>query len=178
MALKVFITELADPSNEENARYVELYSPSGGSLDGLRLERSRVVSKYSTSVSMSLDGETLGIGAFLILCANRTAFDHVFHPVSCHVDAGAGGPADVSGDDALKITDGAGNVFDVFGVVGTSGGGTAYDFRNGRAERVAGVFTGLEAFVLSEWTMDNDSGAGAGAVAAPAGFDPKAWVGA
>jgi hypothetical protein len=51
-------------------------------------------------------------------------------------------------------------------------------FEGGRAERVATVTSGSPTWDATEWNIDNDGGAGDGAVDAPGGYDPDAWIGA
>jgi hypothetical protein len=64
-------------------------------------------------------------------------------------------------------------IVDVYGVPGVDGTGQHHEFEDGRAARVAGA-TASGTWVKEEWTIDNDSGAGNGALDAPNGYDPKA----
>jgi hypothetical protein len=66
-------------------------------------------------------------------------------------------------------------IVDVYGVPGVDGTGQHHEFEDGRAARVAGA-TASDIWVKEEWTIDNDSGAGNGALDAPNGYDPKAGV--
>jgi hypothetical protein len=62
---------------------------------------------------------------------------------------------------------------DVYGVPGVDGTDQHHEFEDGRAARVAGA-TASDTWVKEEWSIDNDSGAGNGALDAPNGYDPKA----
>ena len=73
----IFISELADPNNNNDARFVELHSPSGANLTGYKLVRYSNANTAPSSVFgfVDLSGNTLAPHGFLLICASRTAFD-------------------------------------------------------------------------------------------------------
>jgi hypothetical protein len=173
----LFITELADPDNNASARYVEIFNNGETPVDlstGYSLQRWTNDS-VTPQDSVPLTG-TIAAGDFYVVCASQATFTSVYG-FAADQDIGTGGPADSNGDDqiALKFND---TVVDMFGVVGEDGSGTAHEFEDGRAERVASVTTGNTTWTALEWNIDNDSGGGDGAQNAPGGFDPAAWIGA
>jgi len=178
---QIFLTELADPENNDDARYVEIFSPTGYNLTSLRIVRwTNDNSDYTSSNDIDLSSQgSLGAGEFLIVCKSKSAFDTVFAPTTCDVEGGRYGAADSNGDDQIALMDADENIIDIFGVPGEDGSNTAHEFENGRAERKAGVTTGSSTWDESEWTVDNDSAdpGGEGPVDAPGGFDPRAWIG-
>ncbi len=174
----VFITEIADPNNDSGARYVELYNNGAEAVDfsaGWALQRwTNANTDPQTAVALT---GTIPAGGFYIISPNGSEFSTVYGK-DANQDIGTGGPADSNGDDNIALLDASGTIVDLFGVPGEDGSGTAHEFEDGRAERVATVTAGANPWVASEWNIDNDSGGGDGAQDAPAGFDPGAWIGA
>ena len=70
-----------------------------------------------------------------------------------------------------------GSIYDVYGVPGTKGTGQTHEFEDGRAERKGSVTAPSSTWDLNEWNIDNDAGAGDGALDAPSGYDPGSWIG-
>ena len=187
----VFITEIADPQNAPKARFVELHSPSGGLLTGLKLAHWE---GGNTSYSeLDLTGFGIPVGGFFVICSDKETFDRIYHPVTCDLDAGSGGPADSDGNDQLAIMDAAGAIIDVFGVPGEDGAGSAHYFGGGRAERKPGdLLAPRDSWgSFTDWDVDNDifegltyselidinQNQGDGPQSAPSDFDPKSWIG-
>ena len=91
---------------------------------------------------------------------------------------GTGGPADGNGDDDLALVNSNGDIVDLYGEAGgIDNSGTAWEFEDGRAERIATITVGNASGDAAEWNIDNDSGGGDGAQDAPGGFDPGSWIG-
>ena len=179
---QVIITELADPNNSAGSRYVELYVVGPNSVDFTDWELIRYTNANTTISSNRIDLTSLGTlnkGSFAIIAANGTTFQTTYG-TAADINAGTGGPADSNGDDKIAIVDASDTIIDIFGVPGESSNNAnnAQNFEDGRAERVASVTTPTSTWNASEWNTDNDQGFGAGAQDAPAGFDPKSWIGA
>ena len=178
-AAQPIITELADPNNTASARFVELYNPTGASIDLSLYELIRWTNGNPGPQSpVSLSG-SLAPGAFVLYVADASTFNSTFPGVTASVvQLGTGGPADSNGDDNIAIRLVAdSSIVDIFGVPGEDGTGTAHEFEDGRAERVASSTTPSATWSASDWDVDNDSGGGEGAIDAPAGFDPGEWIG-
>jgi hypothetical protein len=175
---QVFITEIADPNNAADARYVELYNAGDSDVD---LSTGWFLQRYTNDNAEPQDSilltGTIAAKGFYIICANNTTFNSTFG-FDADEDIGTGGPADSNGDDNIQLGDNNKNIVDIFGVPGEDGSGTAHEFEDGRAERVDTVTVGKATWNAVEWNIDNDGGAGDGAIDAPDGFDPGAWIGA
>ncbi|MEO1273474.1 MAG: lamin tail domain-containing protein, partial [Myxococcota bacterium] len=171
----LIITELADPDNEAGARYLELYNPTDAAIDlsnGWTLRRWTNANPEFTMPEVMLSG-TVPAGGFFVMCANEATFNATY-AVTCDLDIGTGGPADSNGDDNIALAR-DGMVFDIFGVPGEDGTDTPHEFEDGRAERACGNPNPATIWDAAGWVIDNDGGAGDGAVNAPDGFDPGAW---
>ncbi len=176
----IFITELADPNDNAAARYVEIYNGGTSAVDltgwTLRRYTNGNADPQTTGEDLSPIG-SLAPGAIAIIAANGTAFEAAFG-MAADISAGTGGPADSNGDDQIYITDASDTIVDFFGVAGEDGSGTDHEFEDGRAERKASVTQGTATWDVSEWNIDNDGGAGDGALNVDGGFDPGVWIGA
>jgi len=176
---QVFITELADPNDLANARYIELYNSGTATVD-LSTWRIDKYTNGSTSVSQSLTlTGSVAAGEFYIIATgpeDTVVFD-TWGITPDQWDAGSNNVAGSNGDDNLELYDGTGTLVDQFGVPGEDGTGTTHEFEDGRAERIASVTSGNAVWDVSEWDIDNDGGGGAGAQNTTDSFDPRAWVG-
>jgi len=175
----VFITELADPNNASGARYVELYN--NGDVDVDFSAGSWALQRWTNGnvdpqTAVALTG-IIPAGGFYVISNNATTFEATYGVApSQHI--GTGGPADSNGDDNIVLLDADGAFWDMFGVPGEDGTGTAHEFEDGRAERAGGIIAASATWVAEDWVIDNDSGGGDGYQDAPGGFDPFAWIGA
>ena len=176
----IFITELADPNDNAAARYVEIYNGGTSDVDltgwTLRRYTNGNAEPQTTGEDLTPIG-SLAPGAIAIIAANGTAFEAAFG-MAADISAGSGGPADSNGDDQIYITDASDTIVDFFGVPGEDGSGTDHEFEDGRAERKASVTQGTATWDVNEWNIDNDAGAGDGALDVDGGFDPGVWIGA
>ncbi|MBC8197175.1 MAG: lamin tail domain-containing protein [Candidatus Marinimicrobia bacterium] len=175
----VFFTELADPNNNPNARYIELYN--NGEID-VDLSTWRI-DKYTNesaivSQTLALTG-TISAGGFYLIATGPedTEIFDIFGVTPNQWDPGSNNVAGSNGDDNLELYNGE-TLVDQFGVSGEDGTGTGHEFEDGRAERAAGVTAGNATWDEAEWNIDNDSGGGDGPQDAPGGFDPFNWIGA
>ncbi len=180
---QVFITELADPNNNADVRYIELYNAGTTTVDftensGWRIDKYTNASS-TVSQTLNLTG-TIPAGGFYIIATGTDDGDFlsVYGVSADQFDGAANDVAGSNGDDNLELYDGNNTLIDQFGVPGEDGTGTAHEFEDGRAERIATVTQGNSIWDASEWDIDNDSGGGAGIQDAPADFDPRQWIGA
>ncbi len=155
---RLFISELADPDNNADARFVELFN-SGAEELSLNQWVLRRYTNDQTTVSSTLDLSGLRIApkSTLLIAADAIAFEaaYGFPP---DLEAGSNGPADSNGDDTIALVDPFGQVVDLFGVIGEDGSGTNHEFEDGRAQRKAFVEYGNPVYTFSEWEVYNDSG--------------------
>ncbi|MBL1212407.1 MAG: T9SS type A sorting domain-containing protein [Ignavibacteriae bacterium] len=180
---QVFITELADPNNNAGVRYIELYNAGASAVDFTEGSNWRIDKYTNASATVSQTLNLSGIipaGGFYIIATGTDDGDFfsVYGVNANQFDGADNDVAGSNGDDNLELYDGTGTLIDQFGVPGEDGSGTAHEFEDGRAERVATVTSGNSTWDTAEWNIDNDSGGGEGPQDAPADFDPGAWIGA
>jgi hypothetical protein len=182
---QVFITELADPSNESGARYVEIYNAGNASVDLTNWSLKRYTngnSDLSTNVVDLSSIGSLASGAFALIAANETTFQTTYG-VTADISAGTGGPADSNGDDQIVLFDATDAAIDIFGVPGEDGSGTCHEFEDGRAERKASATVAKTVWDEADWSVWADSTVSGctshtnSARSAPEDFDPGAWIG-
>ncbi|WP_150451105.1 DUF5689 domain-containing protein [Arenibacter lacus] len=155
---KVFISELADPNNNAEARFVELYNADSMplSLKGWRLLRY-TNANVEVSSAIDLSEFTIGAESTFVISPNANSFTSVYgFPPDLGV--GKNSPADSNGDDNFQLVDPFGTVIDSFGVVGVDGTGTNHEFEDGRAVRNPNVEEANPVYTFSEWTIYNDTG--------------------
>lgn len=173
---RLFISEIADPDNNADARFIELYNSDTMplSLKGWSLIR---YTNANTDISSSLDLSDYVIGAqsTLVISNNGAVFTTVygFEP---DLIVGAGSVADSNGDDNITLVDPFGTTIDVFGNIGEDGTGTNHEFEDGRALRKPEIEFGNANYTFSEWIIYNDTGASEtinSPQIAPEDFSPK-----
>lgn len=153
----VFFSELADPDNDADARFVELYNSAAEALDlkGWKLQR---YTNANTAVSSELDlSGVIPAGTAWVVSPDPDRFSQVYGRLP-DLASSANGPADSNGDDNLALLDPFGVVVDMFGLIGEDGSGTTHEFEDGRALRNPGITEGNPVFDPTEWTIYNDSG--------------------
>ncbi len=172
---QVFISEIADPVNKPEARFIELYNAAkeAVNLNGWRLLRY-------TNDNLEAGG-TVDLSAFVLqgestltISSNASEFEKTYGFMP-DLEVTANGPADSNGDDNLVLLDPFAKIVDVFGVVGEDGSGTNHEFEDGKASRNAEVLKANSSYTFNEWTIYNDTG-GSGTInmaqVAPADFSP------
>ncbi|RSC94783.1 DUF5689 domain-containing protein [Tenacibaculum singaporense] len=171
----IFFSELADPNNNANARFIELYNSGTDAIDltGWIIRRYTNDATSSTS-SIDLSGQTIAAGSTFVIAKNATEFSSVYGVTADMESTSAA--ADSNGDDQLELVDPSGTVIDIFGIIGEDGSGTNHEFEDGRANRKASVTQGNPTYTFSEWDIWNDTGAAGTTNApqdAPGAFTPK-----
>jgi len=155
---QILISELADPNNNADARFVELYNAGleDIALNGWSLQRYTNANTAPSS-SVDLTGFRLGPKETLVLAADALVFQEVygFPP---DLEVGSNSPADSNGDDNLELRDPFGAVIDRFGVVGEDGSGTDHEFEDGRANRISSIVRANPNYDTLEWELFNDTG--------------------
>lgn len=163
---KVFISEIADPDNNNKARFIELYNAGDNSLllNGWIMERYTNANVESGS-AIDLSGLEIKPGEAITLAADAVIFEAVYGTAPT-VEGGLNSAADSNGDDNLLLRDPFGEVIDIFGRIGEDGSNTDHEFEDGRALRLITVLGGNPNFNPLEWKIYNDTGS-AGTVNQP-----------
>ncbi|HMB64307.1 MAG TPA: DUF5689 domain-containing protein [Eudoraea sp.] len=158
---RIFISELADPDNNNGARFIELYNSGEEAmpLEGWSLRR---YTNGNTEIGSAIDlsGQIIAAGSAMVISPDPTEFETVFG-FAPDLGVGINSPADSNGDDTLQLTDPFGNTIDIFGKIGEDGSGTNHEFEDGRALRNSDITKGNPVYTIEEWTIYNDTG-GAG----------------
>ncbi len=185
---QVFITEIADPDNNAEARFIELYNAGPTAVDftegnGWQIDK---YTNASATVSLTLDlTGTIPAGGFYIIAYDNTAgtFNTVYGFAPDQLDAVLNGVTGSNGDDDLALVDGTDAIVDFFGVPAVDNTGTCAEYEDGRAERSPSVTMGNPTYDESEWNVWADSAASGctnftvQVQNAPGSFDPGSWIG-
>lgn len=156
----ILITEIADPDNLPQARFLELFNASETAIDLRGWELLRYTNANPEPGRMvSLEGLRLEAHGTLTFSAHPEVFESTYGFPPDKVVSG-NGPADSNGDDTVVLIDPFGNVKDTFGQPGTDGSGTSHEFEDGKAERQAWVRISSPFFDPLQWHIYNDSGGG------------------
>ena len=162
----LFISEIADPDNSTSARFIELYNAEDFEviLNGWTLLRYTNDSNEPSHV-FYLDDYRVGANSTFVIASNLEVFSEMYQRVPDAVGSSSSA-ANSNGDDTMLLVNPAGEVIDIFGVIGEDGTGTNHEFEDGRALRKSSVNNGSPTFDFSEWVVSNDSG-DAGTIKAP-----------
>ena len=194
----IIITEIADPNNNDNGKYIEIYNSSNKAVDLSTYYLIRWTNgntnPQSTKTTLSSEcGSSLPAKTICIISEQSESTFSGIYGIYSDGDAPNGGAAGSNGDDNIAIVTIASGVtydhtnsstytvIDMFGVAGEDGSGTAHEFEDGRAERISSVTTPQSTWNAAHWNVENDTG-GAGSnnnpQTAPGDYDPGYWIGA
>ncbi|WP_372746289.1 DUF5689 domain-containing protein [Lutibacter sp.] len=150
---KIMITEVADPINNVNARFVELYNAGDTeiNLSGWKLNKYINGATSVSSSPVELSGITIPVGGFVIIAASdyKTVFSDIPEVESTYISG--------NGDDVYELVDNTGARIDIFGVIGEDGNGTNWEYLDGRAVRNLDIVEPNTVFTISEWTVSSDA---------------------
>ncbi|MFP2995507.1 DUF5689 domain-containing protein [Spongiivirga sp. MCCC 1A20706] len=153
----IIFSELADPNNNDEARFIELYNASSEAinLSGWKVRR------YTNDSAIPTNEEVLEVilmpESTYVISPNALAFENVYG-FSPDLEAKNKLVADGNGDDNYDLIDVNGTIIDVFGVIGEDGTGTNHEFEDGRAFRNLNITKGNTTYTFSEWQIWNDTG--------------------
>jgi endonuclease I len=150
----LFISEVADPANNANARFVELYNASGAAIDFSTavwyLSRQANGSSWGT---VQLTG-TLAADGTYVVANNQTNYEAAYYGDTADLYAAI---ISGNGDDGYFLYSGgdhvSGTLVDAFGVVNQDGTGFAWEYTDSRAVRDSAVTSPTSIWTSSEWTI-------------------------
>lgn len=154
----IFISEIADPDNEPQARFLEIFNAGDNEVDlkGWSIVRFTNANTEPGGAA-DLSGNIIPSKSALVISAWPETFYQVygFNP---NIVIKSNGPADSNGDDNIVLLDPFGKITDVFGIPGEDGTGTSHEFEDGVAIRKNTIQKANPEFNALEWEIFNDSG--------------------
>ncbi|MCF8295324.1 MAG: fibronectin type III domain-containing protein [Bacteroidales bacterium] len=153
---QLFISEVADPGDAANARFIELYNASDFAINFSNSSWSLCKQTNGTSWScISLSGD-LESGKPYLIAYQAASFIENFHRtpdlISSTVVSG-------NGDDAYFLFYGGnyqtGELVDVFGEINLDGSNTSWDYTDARALRKLSYPEGSNNFEAAQWRISD-----------------------
>lgn len=153
----LIITEVADPSDELEGRFVEIYNNGTTAIDlsALQIHFVKQVNAGSSYATIALTGTIQPNTVYIIGNAINVNTHYGFAPDVDFSDANG------NGDDAYFLYFGgdkdSGTLLDAYGVLGIDGTGETWEYANTRAYRTTPKTTLPNAtWTASEWTVEAD----------------------
>lgn len=157
----LIISEVADPSDNANARFVELYNAGASSInlaDG-KWYLARQIGGGATIDDIALTGTVAAAGTYVI---STTATNFVAAYPAAPAPNQFNGNISGNGDDGYFLYSGGkhtnGVLEDAAGVLNEDGTGKPWEYTDRRAARNAGVTAGNPTWTASEWTIPASAG--------------------
>lgn len=155
-APSLILSEIADPGDNTNARYVEIYNNGTAAIDfsATTVYLARYANANTTAQSVQLTG-ILGAGEFYTIAANAADFNTAYGSTA-DLESGI---VNVNGDDSFALYiggdwDEGGTMFDIYGEIGVDGTGEAWEYEDSRAYRNNTAVTPSTTWNASEWTIE------------------------
>ncbi len=177
---QILITEIADPKDNLNARYLELYNYSNTDID-LNSEKYALRRWTNSNTTPNSDVHLNGIipaNSFFLIAAKEDDF-YTTYFINSNFNTNL---VNSNGDDTIALI--KNNVIvDIFGIPGEDGTNTCHEFKDGRAERTPSITTSNAIWIESEWNVwaDNMVNGCTSHTNTPRNtthFDPGKWIGA
>ncbi len=159
--LVLFFTEFCDPSDDENKRMIELFSPNKRNykikddLIVMKWEGKNTIPSYSFN---NLKGHVVNHKGYLVICIDWYAYDRDI----CQLQTGhANGVTNLSGDEHFALakcknpTDDC-TYIDMYGTPGIDVSGSSQDFTGGKVFRKRNVPAPMKHFDISHWVVVDD----------------------
>ena len=149
----LIISEVADPGDDYNGRFVELFNTSNTTIDFSSttvyfVRQSNGGSESSIQLSGTLAGQTT------LVIGNATNIDILYGASTCDLDFGS---VTGNGDDGYFLymngDEDSGILFDAYGVVDVDGSGEDWEYEDSRAVRKSSVNEPNATWTSSEWTI-------------------------
>ncbi|NCD21923.1 MAG: hypothetical protein EOL90_03150, partial [Spartobacteria bacterium] len=150
----LFISEVADPNDVANSKFIELYNASGAAIDFSAgpwyLWRQ---ANGGTWANTPLTG-VIPAGGTFVVAYSQTTYESTFGKAADQYSGIVSGNGDdgyflVQGGDAVTM----GTIVDVYGVIDQDGTGYAWDYLDRNAVRNADVAEPNATWTAAEWTV-------------------------
>ena len=156
---RILISEIADPDNTPDGRFLELYNASEAAFDLKNWSLVRYTNANTEpGKPADLSGYRIPAGGVLVCSADPEVFEALYG-FAPDIILPANGPADSNGDDTIALLNPEGEIADIFGIPGEDGSGTSHEFEDGGAFRRSGIRHGNPVYTPAEWDVYNDTGA-------------------
>ena len=153
----LIISEVTDPSDNANAKFVELYNSGASSIDlaaGQWYLARQANGSTSSWASVALTG-TVNAAQTHVVIYSASNFAAAYPAVTYQQVAGS--VVTGNGNDGYFLYSGgnqtAGALEDAYGVINEDGAGKPWLYENARAARSASVTVGNPTWTASEWTI-------------------------
>ena len=151
----LIISEVTDPADVSNAKFVEIYNAGGASIDlsagQWYLSRQANGGNWA---SVALTG-TVGAAQTHVVIYSASNFTAAY-PAATYQQV-SGNVLTGNGDDGYFLYSGGSNTVgtleDAYGVLNEDGTGKPWEYEDARAARNAGVTAGNPTWTASEWTL-------------------------
>ncbi len=150
----LMISEVADPSDNSSARFVEIYNPGSETIDFIDWYLSRQSNGGTTWGDIELRG-AIEAGETFVVAYNESVFSSVYGIKPEQVSGNVNG----TGDDAYFLYHNgdhtSGTLIDVLGVINEDGTGKAWEYFDGKATRKRSVGAPNSVWTASEWFIES-----------------------
>ncbi|MBP7275231.1 MAG: lamin tail domain-containing protein [Kiritimatiellae bacterium] len=150
----LFISEVTDPADVANAKFVELFNATNAAID--LAAGNWYVSRQSNGGSTWGDIALTGVipaGGTYVIANNQTDYEAAFADTADQYNGSISG----NGDDGYFLYSGgnhtAGTLVDAYGVVDQDGTGMDWEYLDTHAVRLPAVSTGNTVWTAAEWNI-------------------------
>lgn len=152
--LSLILTEIADPDDNSNARFVEIYNNGTMPIDfsNTTVFLARYANANSNPQTVQLTG-TLAEGEYYVIAGNNSNFNDAYG-FTANIDSGI---VSGNGDDTYTLyfggDDETGQLLDVYGEIGTDGTGQPWEYEDSRAVRNDITDAPSTTWLEAQWTI-------------------------
>jgi hypothetical protein len=168
----IIISEVADPNDNANGRFVELYNATDSTINlaAGSWYLTKFVNANTSRSSVALTG-SIAPGATYVIAGS--GFSAAYDPLTADQ---TWNNANANGDDTYALYYGGdnttGTLVDIYGEIGTDGTNQTWEYEDGRAVRNADVTSPDDSLFVSDWTIYSDSGSNPNGIANVADMTP------
>lgn len=172
----LIISEIADPNDDFTGRFVEIYNPTGATVDlstgNWNLTRYSNGSTSGTDIPLS--GSIAAGDTYVIAFTDASGpYHNSLYGVGADLESTQ---INGNGDDVYALYFGGGSttgtLVDIYGVIGTDGTGEVWEYEDGRAYRDSSVTSPNDTFNASEWVIFSDDPVNTNGIANVADMTP------
>lgn len=149
----LIISEVSDPGNNANARFVEIYNNGNTDIDfsSTPVYIARYANANTSSSNYTLTG-TLAAGEYFVLAYSVSNFTNAYG----FAPDDNSGIVTGNGDDTYALFVGTSpnaTLFDIYGNIGTDGSGQSWEYEDSRAVRNDLSVSPTATWTASQWTI-------------------------